>query len=68
MPPRDDLATRLGTLFLYLFRARDPLTGKWYRAKYKAERHEIAARHAEWEIIGPPGIRRPDGGAFSPWR
>ena len=22
-----------------------------------AERHEIAAQHAEWEIIGPPEIR-----------
>jgi len=68
MPPRDDLIARFGTLFLYPFRARDPLTGKWYRARYKAERHEIAARYAEWEITGPPEIRQPIGAAFNPWR
>jgi hypothetical protein len=67
MPPRNDLA-KLGTLLLYPFRARDPLTGKWYRARYKAERQEIAARYGEWEIIGPAEIRHPVGEAFSPWR
>lgn len=67
MPHRDDLA-KPGTLFLYPFRARDPLTGKWYRARYKAERHEIAASHKEWEIIGSSEIRRRGGAAFSPWR
>ena len=67
MPSRDDLA-KPGTLFLFPFRARDPLTGKWYRARYKAERHEIAARYAEWEIIGPPEIRQPTGASFNPWR
>jgi hypothetical protein len=68
MPPRDDLAARTGTLLLYPFRARNPLTGRWYRARYKAERRVIAASHAEWEIIGPPEIRRPVGAAFNPWR
>ena len=68
MPPRDDLVTKSGTLFLYPFQASDPLTGKWYRARYKAERHEIAARYVQWEIIGPPEIRHPIGAAFSPWR
>lgn len=48
MPPRDDLASRTGTPFLYPFRARNPLTGKWYRARYKAERHVIAECHAQW--------------------
>jgi hypothetical protein len=67
MPHRDDLA-KPGTPFLYPFRPRDPLTGKWYRARYKAQQHEIAARYAEWEIIGPPEIRHPIGAAFSPWR
>jgi len=43
MPPRDDLAARTGARFLYPFRARNPLTGKWYRASYLAERHVIAA-------------------------
>ena len=32
------------------FRYRDPLTGKWVRARYVAERHVIAARRKEWKI------------------
>jgi hypothetical protein len=53
---------------LYPFRFRDPLTGKWVRARYVAELHEIAARYAEWEIIGPPEIRTDSqGGSFTPW-
>lgn len=68
MPPRDDLSACPDELFLYPFRARNPLTGKWYRARYKAQLCEIVERHAEWEIIGPPEIRRPAGAAFSPWR
>jgi hypothetical protein len=50
------------------FRYRDPLTDKGVRARYLAERHEIAARYAEWEIIGPPELRRPSSAAFSPWK
>ena len=46
----------------------NPLTGKWYRARYLAERHVIATHYAEWEIIGPPEIRSAAAGAFSPWR
>ena len=68
MPPRDDLAARTRMLLLYPFRVRNPRTGKWYRARYLAERHEIAARYADWEIIGPPEIRRPIETAFSPWQ
>ena len=47
-----------------------PLTGKWVRARYVAERHEIAARYTEWEIIGPPEIRHADPEAryFTPWK
>jgi hypothetical protein len=33
-------------LALYQFRFRDPVSGKWVRARYVAERHEIAARYA----------------------
>jgi hypothetical protein len=44
-------------LELFPFRYRDRLTGKWVKARYVAERHEIAARYAEWEIIGSPEIR-----------
>jgi len=35
-----------------------------------AERHEIAARYSEWEIIGPAEIRNIDPSAryFTPWK
>ena len=36
------------------------MTGKWVKARYVAERHEIAARYTEWEVIGPPEIRDVD--------
>ena len=55
-------------LFLYPFRYVDPVTGKWTRARYRAERHEIAARHEKWEIVREPEVRRAGGGTFSPWR
>ena len=57
-------------LELFAFRYRDPRTGKWIRARYLAERHEIAARFAEFEIIGEPEIRNvdPDTRYFNPWR
>ena len=55
-------------LMLSPFRFCDPLTSKWVRARYVAERQEIAARYAEWEIIGAPEIRACIGAAYSPWR
>jgi hypothetical protein len=51
---------------LFPFRFRDPVTGKWTRARYRAERHSIAVRYAEWQIIGEPEYRKPSGGSFSP--
>jgi len=55
-------------LELFPFRVRDPLTGKWVRARYVAERDVIAERYAEYEIIGPPEIRDVDPNAryFNP--
>ena len=55
-------------LELFPFRYRDPRTGKWVRARYVAERHEIKARYAEWEITGPAEIRdvNPDARYFTP--
>jgi hypothetical protein len=55
-------------LELFPFRYRDPRTGKWIRARYRAQRYEIAARYAEWEITGPAEVRDvdPDARAFSP--
>ncbi len=57
-------------LELFPFRFRDPRTGKWVRARYVAERHVIAQRYAEFEIIGPPEIREvdPDARYFNPAR
>jgi hypothetical protein len=54
---------------LYPFRYRDPLTGKWVRARYVAQRHVIAERYAEWEFIGPAEIRTRGGGhdSFNPF-
>ena len=43
----------------YPFRFRDPLTGRWVRARYRATREEIAARYTEAEIFGPAETRRP---------
>ena len=55
-------------LILYPFRYRDTLTGKWVHTRYLAERHEIEARHKEWEIVGLPERRMPGGVLFMPWR
>jgi hypothetical protein len=67
MPPDN---VRMRRLHLYPFRYRDPVSGKWKRARHVAERHEIAAQHAEWEIIGPPEIRDVDPHArhFHPYQ
>jgi hypothetical protein len=55
-------------LELFPFRYRDELTGKWKRARYVAERHEIAERFAEYEILGPVEIREvdPEARTFNP--
>lgn len=66
--PRDSYGPWPPPLRLYPFRYRDSLTGKWVRARYVAERHEIAERHAEWEITGPPEIRHPLNAPFTPWQ
>jgi hypothetical protein len=66
--PRDFLQPWAEPLTLYPFRFRDALTGKWVRARYLAERGEIAARYGEWEITGVPEIRTLAGAAFTPWK
>jgi hypothetical protein len=47
-------------LELFPFRYRNPRTGKWVRARYVAERHEIAERFTEFEILGPAEVRDVD--------
>ncbi len=51
---------------LFPFRFRDPMTGKWTKARYRAERSVITARHTEFVITGEPEYRQPAGGYFSP--
>ena len=55
-------------LELFPFRYRDSVSGKWVRARYRAELREIEARYAEWEITGPAEVRELDPGAryFTP--
>ena len=58
-------------LLQYPFRFVDPVTGRWVRARYKAERHELVQRYTQWEITGAPEIRRVGGansGTFNPFR
>jgi hypothetical protein len=55
-------------LLVYPFRFRDPLTRKWTKARYLAERRELEERYVEFEIIGEPEIRWPVGVGFNPWR
>src|SRR5204862_442080 len=57
-------------LLLYPFRYFDPVRERWIRARYVAERHIIESSYAEWEITGPPEVRRRVGhyDSFSPFR
>jgi hypothetical protein len=50
---------RMRRLLLYPFCYRDDTTGRWVKARYVAELHEIETRHAEWRLIGPPEVREP---------
>lgn len=53
---------------LYPFRYRDPVTGKWVRARYRATVADIQARYATWEITG--AVSRPSSASrgFDPFR
>lgn len=55
-------------LILYPFRFRDPLTGRWVKARYLAEMEMLRARYADYEILGPPEVREVDEGWFHPAR
>jgi hypothetical protein len=66
--PCEFLQPSADPLVLYPFRFRDPVSGKWVRARYVAKRSEILARYGEWELCGPPEIRVGAGVAFNPWR
>ena len=66
--PRDFLQPTADPLVLYPFRFRDPVSGKWQRARYVATLAEIMARYAEWQLCGPPEIRQRGAASFNPWR
>lgn len=65
---RRDNAGMAPRLELFRFRYRDPRTGKWLRARYRADRNEIVARYVEWQILGEAEIRDvdPDARYFTP--
>ena len=54
---------------LYAFRYKSPLTGKWVKARYRAELHEIRERYAEFELLDVE-IREPSDAwsSFNPYR
>ena len=60
--------TDASPVVLYPFRKRDPLTGKWYRARYKASLADI--ERAGGIVDGEPEVRRPLGAmaSFHPYR
>ena len=55
-------------LYLYEFRYRCERTGKWRKARYRAEVAVIRERHAEFEIVGEPMVIKGPAGTFSPSR
>jgi hypothetical protein len=55
-------------LELYPFRFRDPVTGKWVRARYRATLQDMAARYATWEITGPLVRPASPSTGFDPFR
>jgi hypothetical protein len=42
---------------LYPFSYYDEIRRRWVRARYRASREEIAARHPQHRIEGPPEVR-----------
>ena len=52
-------------LVLHPFRYFDPVRRRWIRARYVATKEEIAARHEQWEFIGPPEIRTGNATMFN---
>jgi hypothetical protein len=53
---------------LYPFRFKDPVTGKWIRARYRARLADIASRYATFEITGPAAIPAAPSSGFDPHR
>jgi hypothetical protein len=62
--------TRMAPLLrLYPFKYRDPVSGTWIKARYKATLNDIATRYAEWMIAGEPEVRgNIPSSSFNPYR
>lgn len=58
----------VGRRELYPFRYKDPITGKWVRARYRATLADIAARYATWEVTGPAVVTPGATIGFDPYR
>jgi hypothetical protein len=56
------------SLELYPFRFKDPVTGKWVRARYRATVRDIAGRYQTWEITGPVVRPASPSSGFDPFR
>lgn len=54
-------------LKLYAFRFRDPATGKWTKARYKASVEDTRVRYTDWELLGEPELRGSTPASFSPF-
>src|SRR5262245_14568097 len=50
-------AVSMAPIELCAFRFREPRTGRWVRARYRARLAEIKARYREWEVDGPAELR-----------
>ena len=55
-------------LCLYEFRYGCERTGKWRKARYRAELHEIRERHSEFQIEGEPMVINGPAETFSPFK
>ncbi len=64
-PPRQN--RRVPTLALYPFRFRDPLSGKWVRARHKMQVPEMQRHYPDWEITGAPEFRHVTESSVQPF-
>ena len=51
-------------LVMYRFRYRDPCTGRWMRARYRATLPDIRARYTEWMLEEDAEHRRVEAAAI----
>ena len=55
-------------LELYPFKFRDPLTGKWIRARHRMQVLEIQRHYSDWQLVGPLEIRNVTPASVAPYR